>query len=329
VWGVLGPAVFIITILYFLYPEKFERFAIHLIWLVSRFSALYEKIALSREVSYIVSASFAKSLNLKEVPKIVIEWGEEDRVLSDLRRNQIIIVLKRGKRYRYENVARAIVKALPELFAHELRVMYDTALIDVLSAHMARSALMNYPDIVRAINEYLDEVLKERGDLRDILSMIISIDDQSLFTRVLIPEMTEVAQLRYPHRDPQLDTEIKELIKLLHDIVKGVDRTPMLCGNYFRVLIVRVARPEKVREMLEPHIKFAEHSLRDCPILRTIYILAAGKNIVAAKALKILLENELRDKGLSPKIEEQEYIGRYRGKPTMKLYTCRITLPQQ
>jgi hypothetical protein len=50
--------------------------------------------------------------------------------------------------------------------------------------------------------------------------MIIAIDDQSLFTRALIPEMTEVAQLRYPHRDPQLDTEIKEFIKLLHDIVK-------------------------------------------------------------------------------------------------------------
>jgi hypothetical protein len=79
--------------------------------------------------------------------------------------------------------------------------------------------------------------------------------------------------------------------------------------------------------MLEPHIKFVKHSLRDCPTLRTIYILAAGKNIVAAKALKILLENELRDKGLSPKIEEQEYIGRYREKPIMKLYICRITLP--
>jgi hypothetical protein len=100
---------------------------------------------------------------------------------------------------------------------------------------------MNYPDIVRAINEYLDEVLKERSDLRDVLSMIIAIDDQSLFTRALIPEMTEVAQLRYPHRDPQLDTEIKELIKLLYDIVKGANRPPMLCGNYFRVLIVRVA----------------------------------------------------------------------------------------
>jgi hypothetical protein len=90
------------------------------------------------------------------------------------------------------------------------------------------------------------------------------------------------------------------------------------------------ARPEKVMgDMLEPHIKFVKHSLRDCPTLRTRYILAAGKNIATAKALKILVENELRDKGLSPKIEEQEYIGRYRGKPTMKLYTCRITLLQQ
>jgi hypothetical protein len=73
--------------------------------------------------------------------------------------------------------------------------MYDTALIDVLSAHMARRTLMNYPDVVRAINEYLDEALKERSDLRDVLSMIIAIDDQSLFTRALIPEMTEAAQL--------------------------------------------------------------------------------------------------------------------------------------
>jgi hypothetical protein len=67
-------------------------------------------------------------------------------------------------------------------------------------------------------------------------------------------------------------------------------------------------------------------SLQECPLLNTIYILAAGKNIIAAKALLVRLRNEIRDMGMEFKDQEFEYVGRYREASFMKLYVCRIKI---
>jgi hypothetical protein len=60
--------------------------------------------------------------------------------------------------------------------------------------------------------------------------------------------------------------------------------------------------------------------------METIYVLAAKRNIAAAKALRMLLERELRDMGMKVKISEQEYTATYRGKPHTKLYICKLKM---
>jgi len=109
------------------------------------------------------------------------------------------------------------------------------------------------------------------------------------------------------------------------------DFKPVMCGKYFKLLIIRVARPEKIAAMLEPHIKFVKHIFNECPFIETIYILAVGKgNIVAAKALKTLMIDELGKMGLNIKISsEDEYMGLYKGKLHMKLYVCRVEIERQ
>jgi len=99
-----------------------------------------------------------------------------------------------------------------------------------------------------------------------------------------------------------------------------------MCGKYFKLFIIRVARPEKIAKMLEPHIQFAKHTLKDCPTTESIYILAAGKsNISAAKYLKTLLMGELKEMGLNAIVSlEDEYKGLYKGRSQANLYVCKL-----
>lgn len=47
--------------------------------------------------------------------------------------------------------------------------------------------------------------------------------------------------------------------------------------------IVLIARPEALEIMLEPHERFVNYILKRYRGIRSIYILAAGRNIVATK----------------------------------------------
>jgi hypothetical protein len=329
-WSFLGPLttaiLATILILYFWYPEKFEKIVIHVNWALSHINKRFEREAISREVASIVSTAFVKEYRLERVPRIVIEWGEVEDALLDLKKNMLFIVLKGGRANRHENIARALMKAIPELLAPEMKAVYEPRFVNCLSAHIARNLVKEYQPAVIAINEYIASELEKTEKLREIISMLIEVDEQSLLSRILIPELIESARLRYPYRDPRIDVEVEDLIKTLHSLVKGELAKPLICGKYFKLLFIRVARPEKIEAELEPHVKFMKSSLQECPLLNAIYILAAGKNIIAAKALLVRLRNEIRDMGMEFKDEEFEYVGRYREASFMKLYVCRIKI---
>jgi hypothetical protein len=329
IWGFLGPSILAIFILYLFYPEKFERIGIHALKLLSFISKSAERRSISKEIAYIISTSFATYLRLEEIPKIVVKWGNVDDAILDLKRNQLIIILREGRRHHYENVARALLKATPDLLAPEMKVIYDSKLVDCLSAHITRNAVKENPAIVTYINEFISSEMEKDEELRELLSMLIEIDDQSLLSRLLLPELIRIAKLRYPHRDPEIDSEARELVRMIYTVVKGEytpEFKPIMCGKYFKLFIIRVARPEKIAEMLEPHIQFTKHALKDCPTTESIYILAAGRgNILAAKYLKTLLLSELRDMGVNAIVSlEDEYKGLYKGRSQVNLYMCKL-----
>jgi len=103
---------------------------------------------------------------------------------------------------------------------------------------------------------------------------------------------------------------------------------PIICGRYFKLLVIRVTRPEKIAKMLELHIQFTKHTLKNCPTMESIYILAAGRgNISAAESLKTLLISELKEAGLNTKPSfEEKYKGLYEGRPHVDLYVCRLEI---
>jgi len=237
-------------------------------------------------------------------------------------------VMKSGRRSRYENIARALITSIPDLLASEMKVVYDDKLITCLSAHVARSIAKENQPVVTAINEAIDSLTRDDVNLRKLASELVEIDDRSLLSRVLIPEMIEIAKQRHPHRDSSIDEEVLKLIDVLYPLARGeVIDEPMVYGKYIRILFVLVARPEKIEAMLEPHVSYVKHVLRKYQGINSIYILAAGKkNVVAAKALKMLLEAELKSMNLEPMLRDYEYEGRYRDAPKMKLYLCKIKI---
>lgn len=329
-WSILGPIFFVLFILLLYYirnPEPFEKIAIHISWILSRVSRYFEKRAISREVRYIVSSSFSKNFPIEEVPEIVIEWGDEDRAIRDIKSGKLVIILKSGRRNRYENIARALLATVPELLAPEMKAVYDEKLLKCLSAHIAKSIAKDYPQVVTMINEAIRDTIANDDKMLKVSSTLVEIDDQSLFSRVLVPELIEIAKLRYPHRDPALDEEVLELIDMLGKLSRGekVD-FPLIYRKYIRLAFIRVARPEKIEAMLEPHIRFVKHILSKYRGIKSLYILAAGRNIAAAKALRMLLENEFKNIGIRFDVQEHVYEGIYKGVPKIKLYVGRIRI---
>jgi hypothetical protein len=80
------------------------------------------------------------------------------------------------------------MKAIPELLAPEMKAVYDPKFVNCLSAHIARNLVKDYQPAVIAINEYIASELEKTEKLREIISMLIEVDEQSLLSRILIPD---------------------------------------------------------------------------------------------------------------------------------------------
>jgi len=55
IWGILGPILTVILLLYIFYPEKIETMIIHILKLWSFISDRVERRAISQEVTHIIS----------------------------------------------------------------------------------------------------------------------------------------------------------------------------------------------------------------------------------------------------------------------------------
>ena len=115
-WAYAGPVSVVLLVIMMLYlhnPERFERVMIHFSWLLSRISKAYAKKAISKEVRYMVLTRFAREFEIGEIPEINVEWGDEERVIQDIRRGRLVIVLK-GRKDRYTILSDVAVKILHE-----------------------------------------------------------------------------------------------------------------------------------------------------------------------------------------------------------------------
>jgi hypothetical protein len=194
----------------------------------------------------------------------------------------------------------------------------DPDLALAISCVIATDIAERDPSVVQQIYEAVDVRFQDSLKGKNMLGKLQEIDEQSLFSRILVPEIIGGCLKAYPRRPPELQDEIQKLIELLGALVRGETLPrPILNGKYINLALVRVARPEKIilDPELESHLKFAKL----CQT-RTLYVLAAGTMAKLASKLTHRICKEM-----NYKIDfENVYKATYKGKLT-DVYCSKIS----
>ena len=292
VFQYIGILVVFLIILYLVSPERYEKIYIHVLKVASHVNKRLDKNYAERDIEHLVNSS-AKSLN-KYFPVVTrgikILWTESDDVESYLNRGFVVVRMKYHKS-RARNVARALMAYIPHILSPEVGAVMETDLALAISYVVAVGMAEKEPEVVRQIHEAVSIRFKDSLTVKDLLPKLEEIDEQSLFSRILLPEIVKACLNAYPRRSQDLRDEIMNLIELLYALVKGDLRKPIIKGKYLNLALIRVAKLGKALfdPELEAHLKFAEKAN-----VREIYVLAAGKNAKLASKLTARISKELK-----------------------------------
>lgn len=304
--------------MYFASPGYFEKIVVHFLKLASYIIKRLDKAYLERDIKHMVSDSL-KSLN-KYVPisthGLKVVWAESDTVEGYLDRGFVIVRMKYHKN-RARNIARALIAYIPHILPAEASAVMEPDFALALSCVLAIGFAKHNPEVVRQIYEAADVRFQNRSEGKDFIGKLEEIDEQSLFSRMLLPEVIKACLKAYPKRPKKLKEEITNLVDILYTLVKGEPlRHPVLRGKYINLAIVRVARPEKILmdPELEAHLEYAKGCRTE-----TLYVLAAGVKAKWASKLTRRISKELKCK-----IDfEDIYIAKYRESLT-DIYCARL-----
>jgi hypothetical protein len=114
------------------------------------------------------------------------------------------------------------------------------------------------------------------------------------------------------------------LLRLLANLDE-VD-VPYLCGSYFRLVVVRAGRLEKVMlDMWEPYVGFVEGVRAKCRGLRKIYVVSAG-GVIRRKVAHELI-NFMKEKTGAKLVRAEFYTAlMFRGRPRVPAYIAELVL---
>lgn len=290
----MGAFVLFLGLLYLAHPKHYETIILHLLKLISHLFKRFDKALLEKDVNHLIK-DYARSIN-KYLPAslygIKIVWAEEEALEGYLEEGSVVIRMKYHKN-RAKNIAKALVTYIPYTLPPKAKAVMEHDLALAISGAIAIRIAEHDPEVVGQIHEAIDAGFRDGSKGRGLLGKLGEIDEESLFLRILLPEVTEACMKAYPERPEDLWNEAMELTNVLHSLVKGKVERPMVRGKYINLAIVRVALPEKIvlDPELESHLWFA----RRCRT-RVLYVLAAGLKAKLASKLTRRICAELRYK---------------------------------
>ncbi len=305
----IGALALLLLFIYKANPGYFEKIILHILRLVSYVSKRLDKIYLERDLNHTIKDSLKSLEKFLQVssPELKVIWTESETLEGYLERGFVIVRMKYHKN-RARNIARALTVYIPEILPSEAKAVMDPDLALSISCVIATDIAERNPSIVQQIYEAVDVRFQNPSDGKNLLGKLQEIDEQSLFSRILVPEIISGCLKAYPRRPRELQNEIQTLIDLLGTLVRGeLLPRPILNGKYINLAIVRVASPEKIilDPELESHLKFAKH----CQT-KTLYVLAAGTKAKLASKLTQRICKEM-----SCKVDfEDVYKAMYKGK---------------
>jgi len=307
----IGALALLLLFIYLANPGYFEKIILHILKLVSYVSKRIDKIYLERDLNHTIKDSVKPLEKFLPVssPELKVIWTESETLEGYLERGFIVVRMK-YHRNRARNIARALTVYIPEILPSKAKAVIDPDLALAVSCVIATDIAKRNPSIVQQIYEAVDVRFQDPSTGKDLLGKLQEINEESLFSRILVPEIIKGCLRAYPRRPPELREEIQKLTELLGTLVRGeLLPIPILNGKYINLAIVRVASPEKIilDPELESHLKFAKHCRTE-----TLYVLAAG---IKAKLASKLTQRICKE--MNCKIDfEDVYKAKYKGKLT-------------
>ena len=291
----IGALALLLLFIYLANPAYFEKIMLHILTLISYVSKRFDKIYLERDLNHITK-DLVKTLE-KFFPvssrELKVIWTESETLEAYLERGFVVVRMKYHKN-RARNVARALILYIPEILLSEAKAVIEPDLALAVSCVIAINIAKHDPSIVQQIYEAVDVRFQDPSNGKNLLRELQEIDEQSLFSRILVPEIVTSCLKVYPMRPPDLGTEIQRLIELLGALVRGeVVQWPVLNGKYINLTIVRVASPEKI--ILDPELESHLNFVRGCRT-RVLYVLAAGTRAMLASKLTQRIRKEMNYK---------------------------------
>lgn len=307
----IGAFTLLLLFVYLANPGYFEKIILHILRIVSYVSKRLDKIYLERDLNHTIRDSVKSLEKFLPVssPELKVIWTESETLEGYLERGFVVVRMKYHKN-RARNIARALTIYIPEILPFEARAVMDPDLALAMSSVIATNIAERDPLVVQQIYEAVDVRFQDSSKGKDLLGNLQEIDEQSLFSRILAPQIIRGCLKAYPRRPQELQDEIQKLIEILSTLIRGeLLPRPILNGKYINLAIVRVASPEKIilDPELESHLKFAKHCRT-----KTLYVLAAGTKAKLASKLTQRISKEM-----NCKIDfEDVYKGTYKGKLT-------------
>lgn len=295
-----GPWIIllIIIILICVYPEKVEKLSSMLSKLFASVSIKMEKSHISKDIQFKLN-SFRKKVN-KECKGLIpykteIKFVNPSSIRSEIikhKDNKLLIIMKNRKN-QDENFIKAALISTEKTLIPNARRYVDNLLMHSIDLQYVKNLILSNKKIL--INYFIDKCLGpelgKNNELEDNLRILQKLSDKGIFTRILLQELKDYGMKFYPELVKEKHyKEPKNFLVVLTELANKehqVDINPNYKGDYIKVSIVLIGRPEVVFKPggvdIGPYINWI-FKCEDIGI-KTIYLLALGKNIIATEQI--------------------------------------------
>ena len=261
-------------------------------------SVKMEKSHISKDIQYKLN-SYRKKVN-KECEGLIpfkteIKFINPSSLRSEIVRhkdNKLILIMKNRKNQDENFVKAALISTEKSLIPNARRYI-DKTLIKSIDLQFVKNLILSNKKIL--LNYFIDRCLspelRKNQELENYLRILEKLSKRGVFTRILLQELKDYGMNFYPEiLNEKHFKEPRNFFKVLEELAykkHQIDINPNYLGNFIKVSIVLIGRPEVIFKPggidIGPYINW----ILKCEEtgIKTIYLLAWGKNIIGIERI--------------------------------------------
>jgi small subunit ribosomal protein S1 len=251
---------------------------------------------------------------------IKVEWVKDEtpEAFVDKYKGEIVVRMRHHK-YEPRNLAYATIESVSKGFLPMTRIYLDGKVSKSIDFTITKKMLSELEN-TEALDYFLAEVVQPESndaELRTYLTIMESLNEDGVFTRIFVRELVELGRKLYPRYDQEACEGTRKLTRFMKKIAerkKGERNDLCFREKWIKLAIMLVAEKEKFFNMgTKPYKQWAEVIAEKG--YATLYVLAGG--IMVGPASMVIKELEK-----SPKLEmvgSETYIGKHEGELKKKI----------